>query len=112
MVEDMFRSAKSILSSRPIFHKRDETIRGHVFCSFLALILRKELLDRLATRGDDDVEWADLIRDLDALTVTEVAHEGKRFLLRSEAKGTCGKAFQAAGVALPPTVRLAAEPRA
>lgn len=30
-----------------IFHQCDETIRGHVFCSFLALILRKTLLERL-----------------------------------------------------------------
>jgi transposase len=31
-VEDVFRSMKSLLDTRPIFHKRDETIRGHVFC--------------------------------------------------------------------------------
>jgi hypothetical protein len=30
-----------VLSTRPIFHKLDETIRGHVFCSFLALVLKK-----------------------------------------------------------------------
>lgn len=106
-VESMFRTTKSLLSTRPIWHKRDETIRGHVFCSFLALVLRKELQDRLAARGDDKVEWADVIRDLDALTVTEVEHQGKRFLLRSEARGVCGRVFQAAGVALPPTVRRA-----
>ena len=38
-VERLFRSVKSILATRPIFHKCDETIRGHVFCSFLALVL-------------------------------------------------------------------------
>jgi transposase len=38
MVEDLFRTAKSILETRPIYHKCDETIRGHVFCSFLALV--------------------------------------------------------------------------
>jgi transposase len=43
MVEDILRSMKSLLETRPIYHKCDETIRGHVFCSFLALILRKEL---------------------------------------------------------------------
>src|SRR5271157_5741804 len=43
MVEAMFRSMKSVLETRPIYHKRDETIRGHVFCSFLALLLRREL---------------------------------------------------------------------
>ena len=48
MVEEMFRAAKTLLETRPIFHKCDETIRGHVFCSFLALLLRKELQDRLA----------------------------------------------------------------
>jgi len=50
MVEDVFRSMKSLLDTRPIYHKCDETIRGHVFCSFLALLLRKELEDRLARR--------------------------------------------------------------
>ena len=47
MVESIFRSMKSLLETRPIFHKCDATIRGHVFCSFLALLLRKELENRL-----------------------------------------------------------------
>jgi transposase len=42
-VEDIFRNAKSLLATRAIFHKCDHTIRGHIFCSFLALVLRKEL---------------------------------------------------------------------
>ena len=50
MVEDVFRSMKSLLDTRPVFHKCDETIRGHVFCSFLALLLRKQLQDRLARK--------------------------------------------------------------
>jgi len=104
MVEHWFRSCKTLLATRPIYHKCDETIRGHVFCSFLALVLRQELQARLEARGDD-VEWADVIRDVQELQVVEVVQDGKRFLLRSETKGTCGKAFQAVGVALPPTVR-------
>src|SRR5512144_2299925 len=39
MVEHWFRSCKSLLQTRPIYHRRDETIRGHVFCSFLSLVL-------------------------------------------------------------------------
>jgi hypothetical protein len=31
-----FRAAKHLLSTRPILYKLDETIRGHVFCNFLA----------------------------------------------------------------------------
>src|SRR5512135_2527771 len=54
MVEQWFRSCKSLLQTRPIYHKCDETIRGHVFCSFLALVLRQELQARLEERGH---EW-------------------------------------------------------
>ena len=108
MVEQLFRTTKSLLATRPIFHKRDETIRGHVFCSFLALILRKELQERLQRKGHE-LEWADVVSDLDALQEFDVQYQHKHFLLRSEVKGTCGKVMQAMGVALPPTVRQLAQ---
>lgn len=104
MVESLFRTVKSVLGTRPVYHKCDETIIGHVFCSFLALILMKELNDRIERKGRR-LEWNDVIGDLDRLEEVEVAQDGKRFLLRSESRGVCGKVFQAAGVALPPTVR-------
>jgi hypothetical protein len=104
MVEQWFRSCKSLLQTRPIYHRCDETIRGHVFCPFLALVLRQELQARLEERGHA-CEWADVIQDLDRLQVVEVEQDGKRFLLRSEVQGTCGKVFQAVGVALPPTIQ-------
>jgi len=104
MVEDVFRSMKSLLDTRPIFHKCDETIRGHVFCSFLALLLRKELEDRLA-RKEWKLEWADVIRDLDNLIEMEVAISGKGYVFRGQTSGVAGKAFQACGVALPPALR-------
>jgi hypothetical protein len=106
VVERWFRSCKTLLQTRPIYHRCDETIRGHVFCSFLALVLRQELQTRLEERGDDP-EWADVISDLDRLQFVEVEQDGKRFRLRTEARGSCGKVFQAVGVALPPTVQQA-----
>jgi hypothetical protein len=78
----------------------------YVFCSFLALVLRQELQSRLEERGHD-LEWADVIGDLDRLQMVEVEQDGKRFLLRSEVQGSCGKVFQTAGVAIPPTVQQA-----
>jgi transposase len=104
MVEDVFRSMKSLLDTRPIFHKCDETIRGHVFCSFLALLLRKELEDRLA-RKEWKLEWADVIRDLDNLIEMEVAISGKGYVFRGQTSGVAGKVFQGCGVALPPALR-------
>ena len=104
MVEHVFRSTKSLLETRPVWHRCDETIRGHVFCSFLALVLRKELEDRLEARGHK-LQWDDIIRDLTNLQYAEVQQDGKHFLLRSEAQGTAGALFAATGVALPPTVQ-------
>ena len=110
MVEDMFRTAKTLLETRPVYHHKDETIRGHVFCSFLALVLRKELQDRLALEGDK-FEWAEILRDLEALQYVEVEHQTKRFLLRTEAQGTCSAVFRAAGVAIPPTIQRIGQPK-
>jgi hypothetical protein len=109
IVEDIFRTAKSIVNTRPIFHQRDDTIRGHVFCSFLALVLRKELIDRLGAAGRQ-YEWADIIRDLDQIVQTDIEQAGRRLRLRAATPGCAGAVFQAVGVALPPTIQLIAQP--
>ena len=108
MVEEMFRTVKTLLETRPIFHKCDETIRGHVFCSFLALLLRKELQDRLDAHGDK-LEWAEMLRDLEALQYAVVESQGKRFLLRSDLGDTTAAVFRAVGVAIPPNVQKTRE---
>ena len=77
MVERAFRTSKSLFATRPIFHKLDETIRGHVSCSFLALVLKKELEDRIADLGQAS-SWPDILADLNSLTETEVEQDGKR----------------------------------
>jgi transposase len=104
MVEDLFRTAKSILETRPIYHKCDETIRGHVFCSFLALVLKGELEGRLRQAGLA-WEWAEVIRGLDSLQQVEVHVQGRRFLLRSPLQGHASQALRAAGVAIPASCR-------
>lgn len=103
-VEQVFRDVKSVLDTRPIFHKCDETIRGHVFCSFLALVLRKELDRRLEAAGHQ-FEWADIKRDLKALQEVTVEESGRSLIVRTACVGNCGKVFQSVGVALPPTIR-------
>jgi len=105
MVERTFRTSKSLLETRPIWHKHDETIRGHVACSFLALVLKKELEDRLAAADRAPASWPEILADLESLTETEVAQDGKRFLLRSAPRPAASRALRAVGVALPPTLR-------
>ena len=103
-VEAIFKTAKAILETRPIYHQSDTTIAGHLFCSFLALLLRKELDERLVA-ASVTAEWADIVRDLDRVEQITVDPQAKHFVLRPQAPGCAGSVFQAVGVALPPLVR-------
>jgi len=105
MVEQTFRDMKSVIDTRPVFHKQDETIRGHVFCSFLALVLKKELDSRLVSQGLQ-YEWAEIKQDLRALQQVILEENDTRLAIRTECQGVCGKVFKAVGVAVPPTIRV------
>ena len=103
-VEAAFRAAKHLFATRPIYHKLDQTIGGHVFCSFLALLLKSALDDRIAGLGQTG-SWPAILADLDSLTETEIEQDGARFRLRSAPRPAASLALRATGVALPPTVQ-------
>jgi transposase len=103
-VEQLFRTAKALMRTRPIYHSSDAAIRGHVFCSFLALILRKELDKRCRAAGFRP-EWGDVLRDLDRLQEVAISKDGREMTLRTPATGVIGPLFKAARMALPPNVR-------
>jgi hypothetical protein len=103
-VEQLMRQLKAVLATRPIYHSSDMAIRGHVFCSFLALVLARELEERLDRHGIA-AEWGDIRRDLDRLQEITLEQDGKRFRLRTPTTGLAGKLFQAVGVALPPNLQ-------
>ncbi|MDQ2805268.1 MAG: IS1634 family transposase [Pseudomonadota bacterium] len=110
-VEQLFRSAKSLLRTRPIYHSSDAAIRGHVFCSFLALVLRKEL-DTRCRRAGLHPEWGDVLRDLDRLQRATIDHAGKTWTVRTQADGCAPGLLQAVGIALSPRVQPRAPPNA
>jgi hypothetical protein len=112
-VEDTFKTTKALLTTRPIFHKTDAAIRGHIFCSFLAVLLRKELFNRLAARRHGDLEWQHIVDDLDELSEIEVEQNGRRALLRTAPGATIDPLCRALGITLPPIfqeIPPAAEP--
>ena len=104
LVEQLFRAAKSLLDTRPVFHQWDATIRGHIFCSFLALVLLDELKRRLAARSWK-LEWEDIRRDLLALAEVEVRQGDLWYYLRTALQGVTGKVIQAVGIKIPSPVR-------
>src|SRR5689334_9666459 len=109
-VEQLFRSAKALMRTRPIYHSSDAAIRGHVFCSFLALILRKELDERCRKVGFRP-EWGDVLRDLDRLQHATIESAGKTWTVRTQADGCAAALLQATGIALPPRIQATPPPQ-
>jgi hypothetical protein len=109
LVEDLFRRTKAIMRTRPIFHSSDAAIRGHVFCSFLALSMQKHL-DDLACQAGFAPEWKDLLRDLDRLALVRIRHRGADWLVRTDAASDVTRLFKCAHVALPPRAQQARPP--
>ena len=85
-------------------HSSDAAIRGYVFWSIPAPVLRKELLGRCA-KAAIAPEWQDVLRDLDRLQEAASEDDGLRLSLRAPTSGCAGKLFKTAGVALAPGIR-------
>jgi DDE family transposase len=101
-VEQSFLASKALFATRPVFHRTDAAIRGHIFCTFLALVLRKELLDRLAARSTALPEWQHIVDDLADLSTVEVDQDGRRALLRTAPRTSIDPICRALGLTLPP----------
>jgi len=106
LVEQFFRAVKSTMETRPVFHRWDSTIKGHVFCSFLALLLHYELQQRLEAH-DCKFEWDAICRDLESLSEVAVREGEQWYNLRTALHGVTGKVLQSVGVAVPPAVKMA-----
>jgi transposase len=109
-VENLFLRTKAIMRTRPIFHSSDAAIRGHVFCSFLALAMQK-YLDDLSREAAVAPEWKQLLRDLDRLQQVRIQYRGADWLVRTDAAPTITALFRQAHVALPPRARQTAPPK-
>lgn len=103
-VEHLFRNTKCMLRTRPVYHSSDAAIRGHVFCSFLALVLQKELFERWRAAGFQP-EWQDVLRDLDRLQQAELTQGGKTWKLRTELGATASALLRACGIVIPPRIQ-------
>jgi transposase len=104
-VEHAFRILKDVLETRPIFHRKESHVKGHVFCSYLALCLLIALRKSLKEHSQDKVlVWDDVIRDLRSFRVIKAEFSGKTYLMRTEFKGTAHRCFQAVGLKSPPVI--------
>src|SRR5450756_541857 len=108
-VENLFLQTKAVMRTRPIFHSSDAAIRGHVFCSFLALVMQK-CLDDLSREAGIMPEWKTLLRDLDRLQHVRIRHRGNDWLVRTDVSKPIADLFCHAHIALPPRAKQMAPP--
>ena len=104
-VERAFRTEKSALEVRPIYHHTDQNSIGHIVACFLALRLEVDLQHRLDEKGVA-VSWPDLMRDLAQVQAVLVEADGKQYRLRTDLAGQAQAAFAAAGVRPPSLATL------
>ena len=109
-VEQLFRQSKAVLDTRPIFHSSDAAIRGHVFCTFLALLLQKRLNELVQSAGGK-LEWSVLLRELDRLSQARMRCGEKDWLIRTDATPAVAAIFRQAHIALPPRAQQTSPPK-
>lgn len=102
-VQETFRANETIFALHALRGNSDAVLRGHLFCSFLALLMRRELEEKLA-KADVSLAWRDLLNDLNSFTEVELRQDERRFLLRTRPQGCTAAALGAIGVTPPETV--------
>ena len=103
-VERGFRNLKSALEVRPVYHRTESRVKGHVFASFLALVLMTAMERKLEEKNVKPA-WNDFIRDLRAFRAINVMFTGKTYQLRTECRGVVSAAFQSVGLRIPPVMQ-------
>lgn len=101
-IEHAFRTFKSHLESRPMFHWTDKRIEGHICLCYIAYTLQHWVLHRLKNFTIPMTE--SIVRQmLDKMQVSSINHNGQKVYLRSAPQPHEAKMQQALGLKqLPP----------
>ena len=97
-VEEAFRTLKTPLELRPIYHWTKPRVRAHVCVCFLAFLFEVELRRRFGVR----VSYWEVLQDLRQVKAVHLEVKGKPYLARTELSGHACQVFRAAGVVPPP----------
>ena len=98
-VERAFRTLKTTLEVRPLYHRREDRIRSHVLLCWLAL-----LLVRVAEQQVDR-SWEVLREDLQEMTQATLSNRDARLRIRSELNAPQRKALAALSIEPPPRIQ-------
>jgi hypothetical protein len=103
-VEQAFRTLKSELEIRPMYHWTERRIRGHIAACFLALVCRAQLKVRLR-QVDETVPLTKALRELHQVRAHVLRLKDRHYLTRTPIEGGAALLFRAMGMQVPPRVR-------
>lgn len=81
-IEHSFRTFKSHLDARPMFHWTDKRIEGHICMCYIAYTLLNHTLQKLNKTGKEFTE-SNLRKILDKMQLSLIDHDSKEVFLRS-----------------------------
>lgn len=97
-VEDAFRTLKTTLELRPVYHRLEERIRAHVLLCWLALLLVR------VTERETDQTWRTVRDRLERMHLGEFIGNDGRVLQRTETTTEQSQIFSALKIAEPPRI--------
>jgi hypothetical protein len=106
-VESLFRNFKSIVDTRPIYHKKDNNIRGHIWISFLALLVKQILttkVNKIISPDEPPLEWENIKRSLNRLMYITIDTKPTPFKILSNLTDEASKVFKSLGITRPSRV--------
>ncbi len=97
-VEKAFDELKNFLKIRPIYHRTDKRVKGHVYVCILALLLK-----RLIEKKTDE-SFNKTIRKLGKLKASEIKFRGRKIIQRNQINDAQRQVFESLEVIEPPKV--------
>ena len=104
-IERAFRSLKSTLDLRPVFHWTEKRICGHITLCFLALVMQIKFQKMLAECGSK-YGYTEVIRALRKVHIVKLKIKDKDHLVRTDVHGAAAIAFKAVGARVPDKVQI------
>ena len=103
IIERCFRELKNYINVSPIYHRANSRIEGHIYASFLSLVVDFALLKMIKELRIDGV-YDELKSELRDLRVEWLLVKDKEVLLRDEPNGWQKRLFNSYSIRMPPAI--------
>lgn len=102
-IEDSFRTLKSTLDIRPMFHWTDKRIEGHIMLCFVSLYILRAM-EFYTSKSGLDLSPMIMLDALQQLKAIELQFENKTVIVRNEITGITNEVLRALNIKIPPFI--------